>query len=236
MGHTSLDEMIEELEQNLAYTKSCMPSTANSESTGQMEKHLADLKAIADRNRELQVPRFRVPNARCCYFCLEEKPRLHDRKIRIETYDGAILGGVVLKLQTYSYRVCSGCQIKLLMRGAVILLCSALFGVGIGLLLAVLTGLDPKGVNVAVKFICCTFYLVAFFSCFHSYGRKRLNVLRFFVAGLFLLTSLPLILYLHSLTIAASICAVMALSLPMILFNFRKELNLFSRLHGRVVY
>ncbi len=27
-----------------------------------------------------------------------------------------------------------------------------------------------------------------------------------------------------------------ALSMPTVLFNFRKDLNLFSRLHGRVVY
>ena len=177
-----------------------------------------------------------VPNNRCCYFCLKEKTGLHEHKVRQETYGGAILGGMMVNVRVFSYRVCGDCQKKLWARGIMTLFCASFIGGLCGLMLSMLMRINYPSINYVVKGVCGVCYLAAILSLFNTHGQVRMNILWFFATVLFLMVSFPLVLYLHSISTTLSICALMTLSLPTILLGLYKDINLFSKLHGRAVY
>ena len=177
-----------------------------------------------------------VPNNRCCYFCLKETTDLREHKVRQETYGKAMLGGIAINVQNFSYRVCGDCQKKLLARGIMMLLCASLLGGVCGLMLSLLMKINCPSICYVVKGICGVCYLAAALSLFNKHGQIRMNIFWFFSTVLFVLISLPLILHLRSLSVTLCICFLMVLSFPTILVGLQKDINLFSKLHGRAVY
>ena len=177
-----------------------------------------------------------VPNNRCCYFCLKEKTGLHEHKVRQETYGGAILGGMIVNVHTYSYQVCGDCQKKLWVRGTLMLLCASLLGGVAGLILSLLMKFNHSGVERCVISICVVCYLFALLSLFNRHGQVRMNILWLIATVLFLAISGPIILHLFSFSTTLGICSLMAFSFPTILLGLYQYINLFTKLYGRPVY
>lgn len=224
--------LIDEWEKDLAERKSLYPWM----STGKEEADLSKLKRLNENRKTGSGLRYDVPDDAHCYFCLKGKPCLHEHKVRMETYAGPALGGSLLNVHFFSYRVCDECQRKLWLRGILMLLCASLIGVVFGLSFSLLMKLDYFHINSIIKVVCVACYLIAILCLFHKHGQIRLNIFQFFAAVMFLFISGPLILNLYSLSKSLSMCFLMAVSLPTILFGLRKEINLFSKLHGRSVY
>ena len=193
-------------------------------------------KSLIEQRKEELGLRCEVPNDKCCYFCLKDKPCLHEHKVRQETYGGAILGGMAINVHHFSYRVCDDCQKKLWARGIMMLLCAALLGGICGLMLSLLMKINCPSNCYVVKGICGVCYLAAILSLFNKHGQIRMNILWFLATVLFVMISLPLILHLRSLSVTLCICVLMALSFPTILLGLYKDINLFSTLYGRTVY
>lgn len=227
--------LIEELQKDLDDWKS-NPSTVNLKELKVFEERLSKLKARSKKYETRIGLSCDVPNNRCCYFCLKEKPGLHEHKVRQETYGGAILGGMMVNVHVYSYQVCGDCQKKLWVRGTLMLLCASLLGGVCGLILSLLLKINCPIIYPVVKGICVVCYLAAVLSLFNNHGQLRMNILWFFATLLFLLISLPLILHLRSLSATLCVCVLMALSFPTILFGLKRDINLFSKLYGRTVY
>jgi hypothetical protein len=227
--------LIEELEKDLARWKSD-PSMANRKEVKITEENLSKLKAHSAKYDSRLGLRCDVPNNKCCYFCLKEKTCLHEHKVRQETYGGAILGGMMINVNFFSYQVCDACQKKLWARGILMLLCASLLGGVCGFLLSLLMKINYPNIHYVVKGVCVVCYLAAVLSLFNKHGQIRMHILWFFATVLFVMISFPLILHLRSLSITSCICVLMALSFPTILFGLQHELNLFSKLYGRAVY
>jgi len=199
------------------------------------KKFKADISKLRETFREEHEPRFGlkydVPNGSCCYFCLKEKPCMHEHKVRMES---PVFGGV--KVYSFPYRVCSDCQRKLLSHGILTLLCASLVGVVVGVIFSLFMKLNHPGVDRVIIGICVVCYLVAILSLFNTHGQVRMNILWFFATVLFLVVSGPLILHLFSLSTTLGICSLMALSFPTILIGLYQYINLFSKLYERTVY
>ena len=116
------------------------------------------------------------------------------------------------------------------------LFCASLIGALCGLILSLLMKINCNSISYVAKGICVVCYFAAILSLFNNHGQARMNILWIFATVLFLIVSCPLILHLRSLSITLSICALMALSFPTILLGLYKDINLFSKLHGRAVY
>ena len=177
-----------------------------------------------------------VPNNRCCYFCLKETTDLREHEVRQETDGGFILGGMAINVHVFSYRVCGACQKKLWARGIMMLLCASLLGGICGLMLSLLMKINCSSICYVVKGICGVCYLAAVLSLFNTHGQIRMNILWLLATVLFVMISLPLILYLRSLSVTLCICVLMVLSFPTILLGLQRDINLFSKLYGRAVY
>lgn len=171
-----------------------------------------------------------------CFFCSKKKSQMFDFKIRTEDYDGVILGGVALKVHTFTYQVCLDCLLKLCLRGIAILLIASLVGGAIGLIFSYLIKLNIILITTTIKYLCIGTYAIAVLSFFYTYMQIRLHILWFFAAVLFALSSCWVILYLYSFSLTLCICFIMALSIPTIIFGFRKKINLFTKLHNRSIY
>ena len=173
-----------------------------------------------------------VPNNKCCYFCLKEKPCLHEHKVRMEgTSDG-----IVYDVYFFPYRVCVDCQKKLLARGIKILSCALLLGAVVGMIFSLLLRINCPSINSGIKIICGVCYAAALVSLLHKQEGGRLNFFWLLASALFFVVSFPILLHLRSLSRTLCVCFVMTISFPTILFSFRKAINLFSKLHGRVLY
>ena len=224
--------LIDEMERDLAERKTLFPWL----DTKEEEKNLSKLKALNEKYGTRIGLRCKVPNDKCCYFCLKDNPCLHEHEVRQESYGGAILGGMMVNVQVFSYRICGDCQKKLLARGIVMLFCASIIGGLCGLILSLLMKINCPNISYVVKGICGVCYLVAILSLFNNHGQVRMNILWLFATVLFLVVSCPLILHLRSISITLSICALMAVSFPTILLGLYKDINLFSKLYGRAVY
>ena len=224
--------LIDEMEKDLTERKNLFPWL----DTNEEEKNLSKLKALNEKHGTRIGLRYEVPKDKCCYFCLKDKPCLHEHKMRQESYGGAILGGTMVNVRVFSYQVCDDCQKKLWARGIIMLFCASLIGVLCGLILSLLMKINCHIISYVVKGICGVCYFAAILSLFNNHGQARMNILWIFATVLFLIVSCPLILHLRSLSITLSICALMALSFPTILLGLYKDINLFSKLHGRAIY
>lgn len=225
MKNSSIDEL-KRFQKKLAQYS----SERNETQISRLQKSL-----IEQRDMEMGL-RCEVPNDKCCYFCLKDKPCLHEHKVRRETYGGAILGGMAINVHVFSYRVCGECQKKLWARGIMMLLCGSLLGGVCGLMLSLLMKINCPSICYVVKGICGVCYLAAVLSLFNKHGQIRMNILWFLATVLFVGISLPLVLHLRSLSVTLCICVLMALSFPTILVGLQKDINLFSKLYERVVY
>ena len=191
-----------------------------------------DIKSYYNTPKGLRT---HVPYGKC-FFCSKKKSRLIDFKIRTEDYDGAFLGGMTLKVYTFTYQVCLNCLLKLCLRGIAILLIASLIGGTIGLFFSYLIKLNIIQITTTIKYLCIGTYVIAVLSFFYTHMQIRTHILSFFAAVLFILSSCRIILYLYSFSLTLCICFIMALSIPTIIFGLRKKINLFTKLYNRSIY
>lgn len=224
--------LIEEMERELAERKTLFPLL----DTKEEENDLLKLKALSEKHGTRIGLRCKVPNDKCCYFCLKDKPCLHKHEVRQESYGGVILGGTMVNVRVFSYQVCDDCQKKLWARGILMLFCASIIGGLCGLVLSLCMKINCPSISYVIKGICGVCYLAAVLSLFNKHRQIRMNILWFLATVLFVVISLPLVLHLRSLSVPLCICVLMALSFPTILLGLYKDINLFSTLYGRTVY